>query len=150
MWLRVWDLTSDIALPVFLCLAASDDSVEPELGSGCHADAEIALARALTEAAQARLTRISVPPLRLRGGKLPALGAVRPSRGGAALAAHAGMPELSHAAPSCAGASLRDDLDVALARLSRAGFGHVAYVDLTRPEFAIPVARVIIPGLEGP
>ena len=57
--LRVWDVTSDIRLPSFLCLAASDDGVEPELGSGCHADADIALSRALTEAAQARLTRIS-------------------------------------------------------------------------------------------
>ena len=56
---RVWDVTSDIRLPSFLCLAASDDGVEPELGSGCHADADVALSRALTEAAQARLTRIS-------------------------------------------------------------------------------------------
>ena len=38
----------------------------------------------------------------------------------------------------------------ALVRLSRAGIRQVAHVDLTQAEFAIPVARVIIPGLEGP
>ena len=148
--LRIWDLTSDIALPVFLCLAASpDDSVEPELGSGCHADADVALARALTEAAQARLTRIS-------GARDDfAAASYRPSvRSGRHEAARRWlrMPASRsfHAAPSCAGASLRDDLETALARLSRAGVRQVAHVDLTRAEFAIPVARVIIPGLEGP
>ncbi len=33
--------------------------VAPELGFGCHADRDVALSRALTEAAQARLTVIS-------------------------------------------------------------------------------------------
>ena len=59
---RVWDVTSDIALPCFVALAVAPggvDGVEPELGSGCHADRDVALARALSEAAQARLTRIS-------------------------------------------------------------------------------------------
>src|SRR5271166_1157275 len=60
--IRVWDVTSDIGLPAYLCLAASADHadrVQPEFGSGCHPNRDIALARALTEAAQARLTVIS-------------------------------------------------------------------------------------------
>ena len=61
-WLRVWDVSSDVRLPVFVCLVQSDDDtdgVEPQLGTGCHAAREIALSRALTEAAQARVAVIS-------------------------------------------------------------------------------------------
>jgi ribosomal protein S12 methylthiotransferase accessory factor len=147
--LRIWDVSSDIGLPAFLCLAASDDGVEPELGSGCHAAADIALSRALTEAAQARLTRIS-------GARDDfAEASYRP-------AARIGRHEAARrwlslpasrdfrAAPDCAGTTLRQDLDTALQSLRNAGIRQVAYVDLTQPEFGIPVARVIIPGLEGP
>ena len=35
-------------------------------------------------------------------------------------------------------------------RLGRAGMEQVLVVDLTRPEFGIPVVRVVVPGLEGP
>lgn len=148
--LRIWDVTSDIGLPTFLCLAASDaDDVEPELGSGCHADPDIALARALTEAAQARLTRIS-------GARDDfSLGSYRP-------AARAGRQEAARRwlrvaarrsfsqAPNRAGATLRHDLDASLARLQTVGIRQAACVDLTKPEFGIPVVRVIVPGLEGP
>jgi YcaO-like protein with predicted kinase domain len=146
---RVWDVTSDIRLPSFLCLAASDDGVEPELGSGCHADADVALSRALTEAAQARLTRIS-------GARDDfAAASYRPvARAGRDAAARRwlGAPasRVFRAAPDCAGATLRHDLDEALRRLRAVGIRQVAWVDLTQPAFGIPVARVIIPGLEGP
>jgi ribosomal protein S12 methylthiotransferase accessory factor len=45
---------------------------------------------------------------------------------------------------------LRHDLDIALARLHAARVRQVAYVDLTQEAFGVPVARVIVPGLEGP
>ena len=48
------------------------------------------------------------------------------------------------------GATLRQDLDTTLARLHAAGLRQVAYVDLSRAEFGVPVARVIVPGMEGP
>jgi len=59
---RLWDITAESGLPAYLALAWSVDGVvgiEPESGAGCHASADVALARALAEAAQARLTRIS-------------------------------------------------------------------------------------------
>ena len=60
------------------------------------------------------------------------------------------LPRVFRAAPDCAGATLRHDLDEALRRLRAVGIRQVAWVDLTQPAFGIPVARVIIPGLEGP
>jgi len=149
---RVWDVTSDIGLPCFVALAVAPDGVdgvEPEPGSGCHADRDIALSRALSEAAQARLTRISgarddfAPETYGDVSRADRLDMARqwlraPAR------------RDFHDAPSCAGPTLRQDLDTVLTRLDAAGLRQVAYVDLSRAEFGIPVARVIVPGLEGP
>jgi ribosomal protein S12 methylthiotransferase accessory factor len=148
--LRIWDVTSDVGISAFLCLAASEtDDVEAELGSGCHADPDIALARALTEAAQARLTRIS--GARDDFSTASYRPAARAERQEAARRWLRGpVPRDFSQAPDCAGATLRADLDATLARLERAGIRQVACVDLTNPAFAIPVARVIVPGLEGP
>jgi ribosomal protein S12 methylthiotransferase accessory factor len=52
-------------------------------------------------------------------------------------------------APSFEGDTLNDDLAHELARLSAAGVSQVVVVDLTKPALGIPVARVVIPGLEG-
>lgn len=149
---RAWDVTSDVGLPCFVALAVTPggaDGVEPELGSGCHADRDVALSRALSEAAQARLTRISgarddfVPDTFGEDAK-----AERLERAAAWLRAPARRS--FQEVPSCAGPTLRHDLDMALARLDAAGLRQVAYVDLSQATFGIAVARVIVPGLEGP
>ena len=149
---RVWDVTSDIGLPCFVALAVAPDGadgVEPELGSGCHADRDVALSRALSEAAQARLTRISgarddfAPETFDDNAKSERLDMATQWLRSPARRAF-------QDAPDCAGPSLRHDLDTALARVDAAGLRQVAYVDLTRADFGIPVARVIVPGLEGP
>src|SRR5512132_23241 len=59
-----WDITSDIEIAAFACLIVpKDDNAmwHPALASGygCHPAREVALLRALTEAAQVRLTLIS-------------------------------------------------------------------------------------------
>ena len=149
---RVWDVTSDIALPCFVALAVAPggaDGVEPELGSGCHADRDIALSRALSEAAQARLTRISGA----RDDFAPdGYGDV--TRGNRLDLADRWMRSPARRdyrrTPSRAGPTLRHDLDAVVAQLDAAGLRQVAYVDLSRAEFGIPVARMIVPGLEGP
>ena len=57
----VWDVTSDIRISAFVCDIPStgDDTLRRFRGAGCHPNRSIALARALTEAAQIRLTYIS-------------------------------------------------------------------------------------------
>ena len=58
---RVWDTTSDVGVASFYCLVMGEDDgfVDPEFGSGCHPARQVALLRALTEAAQARTTYIA-------------------------------------------------------------------------------------------
>src|ERR1041384_4588571 len=60
----VWDLTSDIGLASFRCAVVDRDDGPLAVGHsgtgmGCHCDRSIALLRALSEAAQSRLTYIA-------------------------------------------------------------------------------------------
>jgi ribosomal protein S12 methylthiotransferase accessory factor len=56
----VWEITTDIGVPAFHCLAQDRSGEIDHVGSGngCHPTREIALLRALTEAAQVRTTYI--------------------------------------------------------------------------------------------
>jgi len=58
-------------------------------------------------------------------------------------------PNRFHEVPSFTVDDLTDDLEWELERLRSVGIARVVTVDLTRPEFGIPVVRVVIPGLEG-
>ena len=147
---RLWDITAESGLPAYLALvwdAEGVAGVEPESGAGCHASADVALARALAEAAQARLTRISGA----RDDFSPA------SYAPTARAERQAAAEFLTRAVPCRGflprpraATADADLEAALAALARAGCPTVACVDLTREEFGIPVARVVVPGLRAP
>jgi ribosomal protein S12 methylthiotransferase accessory factor len=148
--LRIWDVTSDISLPVFVCLAADERSTatDPEIGSGCHASRAVALARAITEAAQSRTTWIAGA----RDDLAPELYADdRRRRRARASAAWMTAPQTRsyRDARDVAGDSLQQDLGAALAALEAAGLRRVFVVDLTRPELGLPVARIVVPGLEG-
>jgi ribosomal protein S12 methylthiotransferase accessory factor len=146
---RIWDVTTDIGLPVFLVLVSDDDGVagvEPEFGAGCHASADAALARALAEAAQARVTRIS-------GARddftLESFApAARAERRAVAQGLRRSAPARVFRSRSRA-ATPEADLDDALAGLRRAGIPQITCVDLSRPEIGIPVVRIIAPDLEG-
>src|SRR5437764_448852 len=61
---RVWNVTTDLGMATFLCEIRDQSAGDPRKlrrfhGSGCHADRIVALNRALTEAAQTRLTYIA-------------------------------------------------------------------------------------------
>jgi ribosomal protein S12 methylthiotransferase accessory factor len=150
---RVWNATTDIRIAAFLCeirdLAAGDPRRPSRFhGSGCHADRTIALARALTEAAQTRLTYIAG----IRDDLSPAEYAAAPGDviRDALLDALARetAPTPFAAVPNFVADDLAEDLHWALERLFASGIDRVIAVDLTRPDFMIPVVRLVIPGLE--
>ncbi|MFO1149519.1 MAG: YcaO-like family protein [Alsobacter sp.] len=147
---RLWDVTSDIGLPAFVCLAAerAGNATDPEIGSGCHVDQGVALARAITEAAQSRTAFIAGA----RDDLAPELYAdERRRRRARASAAWLASPETRPlAAPALRpGETILDDLAAAVAALRRVGLERVLAVDLTRADMGLPVARVVVPGLEG-
>jgi ribosomal protein S12 methylthiotransferase accessory factor len=148
---KVWDVTSDVGIPAFCCLAYGDDDdwADPEFGAGCHPAREVALLRALTEAAQARTTFIAGSRDDL-GSALyaPAARHRRRAYCRGLAAAHAAVRAFNDT-PTLESDNLRVDVEWMLSRLRAVDIEQVLVVDLTRNEFGLPVVRVVIPGLEG-
>ena len=151
---RLWNVTTDIGIAAFLCDIHDLSADEPRRlhrfhGSGCHPDRRIALARALTEAAQTRLTYITG----IRDDLLPPEYEEPPAADVVEALLNAlrqeTAPHLFRDVPSFAADDLREDLLWELERLQASGFPRVMAVDLSRPDLGIPVVRVVIPGLEG-
>jgi YcaO-like protein with predicted kinase domain len=149
-----WDMSHDIALPSYQCLIAestqaADRLVYTSTGMGCHVNRGVAFLRALTEAAQSRLTLIAGSRDDVFRDDY-AIDARRAESVRHLLAqAHDSPPRRAFdAAPSYDRASFEEDVELELELLEAAGVECVAVVDLTT-EFEVPVVRVVVPGLEG-
>ncbi len=148
----VWDATSDVGVAAFRCVIVDREAspfrvMGPVEGMGCHLTREEALRRALTEAAQARLTVIAGSRddtgrhryVEARDGNLI-------QRARERLRVDGRRP--FDATPTSSNETLEEDLAVLLRLLARAGLDRALVVDLSKPEFGIPVVRVVVPGLE--
>jgi ribosomal protein S12 methylthiotransferase accessory factor len=151
---QLWNVTTDVGVAAFICDIREPSAGEPRRlrrfhGAGCHPDRVIALARALTEAAQTRLTYITG----IRDDLLPSEYEESPTADivDALLDAlcRECEPNSFGGVPTVANKDLREDLRWELERLRSVEISRVIAVDLTRPEFRIPVVRVVIPGLDG-
>jgi YcaO-like protein with predicted kinase domain len=145
-----WDVTSDIAVPSFRAVLVDPEDAHGHIGigAGTHPRREVALVRALLEAAQVRTTYIvgSREDI-VAGDYAPAALAERHRQ---ALAALAGpTPRDFRAAGQSRFTTLREEVDWLLDRLRSAGLDEAVAVDLTQPGIGIPVVRVVVPGLEG-
>lgn len=112
-------------------------------GAGCHLSREIAIARAIAEAAQSRITAISGVRDNISSSYYEALisraaGDLPITMRGTHLHEYINIPNHQFANASDGIAFL----------LSVLGNMEVLLVDLTRREFMVPVVRVIIPSLE--
>ena len=148
----VCDLTTDVGLPVFSATIVDRDASLPRrlpaaMGAGCHPDRAVALSRALTEAAQSRLTVIAgsrddCPPEYYRRIRDPGVIATQ-------LASLDGQGKRSFADVAHVPAeSIDEDVAHELDALKAVGAPQVILVDLTRPGIGIPVVRMVVPGLE--
>lgn len=153
----VWDLTSDVGVPVIGC-AILEDPDQPAWralgmyqGFGCHPAPEIALGRALTEAAQTRLTYIAgarddfFPFDYERTTDRELLAQIWDEL------AHTpyepvDFAELPVPAGEGGAADLGEDLAAVVERLATCGSKQVIVVDLAHPELGVPVVKVIVPG----
>lgn len=149
----VWDTTGPAGIASFLAGIVvehdwTDGGSRMYYGMGCHPDRNIALSRALTEAAQTRLTMI--------------IG----SRDDAGRALYARAADADRAArerqrfdrtepqrsledvPTWTSDDLAEDGRWLLSRLAEGGFSQVLAVDLTMPELGIPVVCVVIAGAD--
>ncbi|NLE88547.1 MAG: YcaO-like family protein [Myxococcales bacterium] len=148
----VWDMTSDIGIATFKAVILDRGSnpfrvLGPVEGMGTHPVREVALLRALTEAAQGRLTLIA--------GSRDDNGRGRYAETQQAELIEHARRRLAETAtrafdatPSYENDSFEEDLVTLTSGLQKAGLDQAIVVDLTKPEFAIPVVRVVVPGLE--
>jgi YcaO-like protein with predicted kinase domain len=146
----VWDLAGPECRVPVIAAAIMEDPGEPAWrtlgfyqGFGAHWLPEIAIARALTEAAQTRLTYIAGArddffPFDYERATDPELLADLWQR----FSAPCDEPVAFDDLPRLTARSLGDALDQLLAP-----FGQVIAVDLTHPALGVPVVKVIVPGL---
>ncbi len=148
----IWETTSDIGVPSFRCTICEtgDRPSHIGIGDGCHPDRAIALLRAMTEAAQTRLTYISGARDDLMPDEFTA-SALRDKWTYIRSVTDRCAPTLRFSdGPNRSTGSFEDDLDWLLARLASTGLDQVVAVDLSREDIDISVVRVVIPGLEAP
>jgi ribosomal protein S12 methylthiotransferase accessory factor len=148
----VWDITTDVGIAAFHCVILDEEAnafrrIGPVEGMGCHPVREVALLRALTEAAQGRLTLIAGSRDdngRARYGEtqdhnLRDRAHDRLSRPGT---------RRFEDTPTRVNSTFEEDVTMILGALRSAGLNEIVVVDLTKPEFNIPVVRVVVAGLE--
>ncbi len=148
----LWDLSDDLGVAAFRCsiLERQYDPLRPlplAHGLGCHADREVALLRAITEAAQSRLTLIvgardditrrSLARARSRQRWEWAYLQLKASRCARRL----------DTVPSHSFSTLNEDLTWLLQQLKRQGHASPLVVDLSKANAPIAVVRVLAPGL---
>ncbi len=150
----VWEVTSDIGMPAFLCRILQEapppyNDYRPASGMGCHPARHIALSRALTEAAQSRLTFISGARDDLWRSDYDSFLDPETHKIWLSYMESTWEGRNFQDMPTFIGGSFEEDISWEVDRLVDVGVTQVVAVDLTKSEFGIPVVRVIIPGLEG-
>lgn len=147
----VWDVSSDIDIACFYCLVTDRDATTgaPEMGGGAHLCSNVALARALTEAAQARTTYIAGSREDIDDKEYGDDNVVERQRMARAVIDTLRPQWHFGDAPNVVTDRFDQDLDAVKSALMAADINDIVAVDLTKQTFNIPVARVVIPGLEG-
>ena len=143
---QLQNLTSAIGIPTIGCTITEPQGlptvVNTYAGCGTHPDARIALTRALTEAAQSRLTCI-------QGGREDLPDFVPPKGAPPIETRHgAGRPISFDELPSYQHPSVNEDVEFIIERMRQSGFDQIVVVDITRADVGIPVVRVIVPRTE--
>lgn len=145
------DISSDIGLPTVAAVADDVMLRDPTLlciGMGTHAVPEIAILRALTEAAQSRATQIHGAREDTQDSHMKRrIGYDRTKRLNRKWFENGRTIDVSEMYAWCSDDFL-EDIRYTLDQLKSAGLDQVFVTDLTHPAIGIPVVRVVVPGLE--
>lgn len=139
-------ITSDVQVPTLLCviLEKTGDARRQYLhyGVGTHLDPIVAARRAITEAAQSRVTAIQGAREDLRTSAVARSDPPDEWFDGAERGI--AFDELL----VTRNPDIRDDIVEMLNRLSAAGLDKVIAVDVSNPAIGFPVVKIVVPGLE--
>lgn len=151
----IWEITSDVGVAAFrvALLDAEADPFHPRapgIGFGCHPVREVALLRAITEAAQTRLTSIAGSREDLTPAHYPSSHEAAATEALRRTIVTGETPRCFSQAPTFESVDLEADVAFLRARLEAAGCAEIACVDLTIEGLEIPVVKIVVPGLEAP
>lgn len=141
------DLTPENGIPTIDCTILQRDGFGPSQaygGCGCHPDARVALLRAITEAAQSRVTciqggREDLPEILSRCTYVQMGSELQPQNHTDVSFSEVATYETN---------DITADLELILQRMPQFGLKHAVAFDLTRPEVGVPVVRVVVPNAE--
>jgi ribosomal protein S12 methylthiotransferase accessory factor len=145
----LFDCTVDTEIPVYRAqIYDPSGNVPSSHGYGAHLDPEVAMVRALTEAAQTRAILISGARDDIFHQYYTALRLQR-NRNAEASIVESNPPTIdAKERRTQATATLEEDIEIIIEKLKQAGLNQVIVFDLSPPEWDISVVRVIVPGLE--
>jgi ribosomal protein S12 methylthiotransferase accessory factor len=149
----VWDITSDVGVAAFACaiINKAPSPLHPwphARGMGCHPSRRIALMRALTEAAQSRLTVIAGSRDDLKQTRYRELLDPESQERTRKLIVERQGTRRYRDIPTFEAETFDADVRHLATRLRTVGLGAPLIVDLTRPNTPFAVVRVLVPGLE--
>ncbi|MFK8080363.1 MAG: YcaO-like family protein [Granulosicoccus sp.] len=148
----IWDITSDTRVATYFCVIVDQTSGTQHIGvgSGTHLSKEVALLRALHEAVQVRTTYIVGARDDIRPDEYTQEGIRAKNVFFENIIRRCTFSSDYPRTADLDSGNVEEDLKMLLSCLRRIGLSHVLRVDLCKPEFDIPVARIVIPGLEAP
>lgn len=145
----LFDCTVDTEIPVYRAYLYDPSGRAPNShGYGAHLDPEVAMLRALTEAAQTRAIVISGARDDLFHQYYTTLRIKRNSSYEASNLASNPPTIDARGRVSEATGSFEEDIEIILKKLQRGGVNQVIVFDLTPPDWDISIVRVIVPALE--
>ncbi len=143
---KVWDISSAVGVPSFHCVIRDPNALRRLnifRGTGTHLDKKIALSRALTEAAQSRLTLIS--------GSRDDIFLDHYQQQKKYFHVHAedfeGKKNFKQCICPPLAPSFADNIHTLIQQLTSQGFHQLFIVNHTKPELNIPVIHAFIPGM---
>jgi ribosomal protein S12 methylthiotransferase accessory factor len=145
----LFDCTVDTEIPVYRAqIYDPSGNVPSSHGYGTHLDPEVAMVRALTEAAQTRAILISGARDDIFHQYYTVLRLQR-NRDTEASILESNPPTVdARERKYHATSTFEDDIEIILGKLKKSGLNQVIVLDLSPPDWDISVVRVIVPGLE--
>jgi YcaO-like protein with predicted kinase domain len=153
----IWDLTNVGGMACFLCEIVDREETLRQVpmarGFGCHSSADVALSRAICEAAQSRVTMIAGSRDDMsQGDHLYRIEQRRQLIGDHHTRESTPARHLFRRVPSREFESFEQECDWLGTTLVSAGFEEPIVVDLSKPGWPVHVVKVIVPGMrfDGP
>jgi ribosomal protein S12 methylthiotransferase accessory factor len=145
----LFDCTIDTEIPVYrVQIYDPSGNIPSSHGYGAHLDPEVAIIRALTEAAQTRTILISGARDDIFHQYYTVLRLQR-NRDAEARVFESNPPSIdARNRKSQATSTFEEDIEIILRKLQQIGLNQVIIFDLTPSDWDISVVRVIVPGLE--